>query len=237
MDGFAYNDIFESKGIEYIAIIVFLILLIPFSILLNKQKRITRQIKKGLRFLSASILNIPQGIYYCKNHTWAFLEKNGSARIGLDDLLFHIVGEIKFTNLRNSGDIITKGDLIAELDQNGRTLSIYAPISGIILNKNSAIIEDSAILSEDPYGKGWVYRLKPTNWKAETSSYYLAEEATVWSQQELNRFKDFIAHSLKDYSTEPATLILQDGGEISDNALSELPAEAWQDFQKDFLNL
>ena len=237
MEGFSYNDIFESKGIEYIAIIAFLILLIPFSVLLNKQKRITKQIKKGLRFLSASILNIPQGIYYCKNHTWAYLEKNGAARVGLDDLLLHIVGEIQFKNLKNSGDTIQKGDLIAEIEHGGKVLSIYAPVSGEILNKNSALQNDPSMMSDDPYGKGWIYKIKPYAWKAETNSYYLAEEASVWSQQELNRFKDFIAQSMKNYSSEPATLILQDGGEISENALTELPEEAWKDFQQDFLKI
>lgn len=237
MEGFSYNDIFESKGIEYIAIIAFLILLIPFSILLNRQKRITRQIKKGLRFLSASILNIPQGIYYCKNHTWAYLQKNGEARVGLDDLLLHIIGEVQFKNLKNTGDSIAKGDLMAELNQDGRVLQIYAPVSGIIMDKNSVLQNNPGILNEDPYGQGWIYKIKPSGWIAETSSYYLAEEATVWSQLELNRFKDFIANSLKNYSPEPATLILQDGGEITDNALSELPAEAWKDFQKDFLKM
>lgn len=237
MDGFNYNNIFESKGIEYIAIIVFLILLIPFSILLNKQKRIARQIKKGLRYLSANILKIPQGIYYCKNHTWAYLEKGGAARVGMDDLLLHIVGEVQFKNLKNQGDSISKGELMAQLDQGGKMLNIYAPVSGMIQSKNNAIEKEPWILNEDPYGEGWIYKIKPSNWINDTNSYYLAEEATTWSQKELNRFKDFVAQSLKNYSPEPATLILQDGGEISDNALSEMPAEAWKDFQQDFLNI
>jgi glycine cleavage system H protein len=237
MEGFSYNDIFASKGIEYIAIIAFLILLIPFTLLLNKQKKIRQQIQRGIRFLSAGILTIPQGIYYCKNHTWAHLEKSGNARIGLDDLLVHFVGEVSCKNLKSPGDTITKGELIAELSQLGKTLNIYAPISGVILDKNNLLQQDPALLNEDPYGRGWVYKIEPSDWKAETQPYYLAKEATVWSRKEVDRFKDFIARSVKNYSPEPASLILQDGGEISENALSEMPEQAWKDFQQDFLAL
>jgi glycine cleavage system H protein len=77
MESFSYTNIFETKGIEYIIVIIFLALLIPFWILLNKKVQITRQIKKVLGFLTANVLKIPQGVYHSKNHTWAFLEKNG----------------------------------------------------------------------------------------------------------------------------------------------------------------
>ena len=67
-------------------------------------------------------------------------------------------------------------------------------------------------------------------------SYYLAEEAIDWSKKELERFKDFLAVSMKKYSPETSMVILQDGGELCDQPLSELPDEVWQDFQKSFLN-
>jgi glycine cleavage system H protein len=237
MEGFSYHDIFETKGIEYLAIIAFLTLLIPFWVLLNKQSRITKQIKKGLHFLSVNILKIPQGIYYCKNHTWAFLEKSGAAKVGLDDLLLHMTGQVTFSNLKNPGDMVSKGDPIAELNQNGRILSIYSPISGKIMDNNTALSESPEILHEDPYGQGWLFKIKPTNWKLETSAYYLAEEATNWSTKEVDRFKDFLAFSSWNYSPDSSPLVLQDGGEIRDNALAEMPDAALIDFQKDFLSV
>jgi hypothetical protein len=65
----------------------------------------------------------------------------------------------------------------------------------------------------------------------------LAEEATNWSVKELDRFKDFLTGGpLRNYSSEPSMILLQDGGEIRDNILSELPNEVWTDFQEEFLN-
>ena len=237
MDGFSYSDIFATKGIEYLIIITFLILLIPFWVVLNKQVELSRKIQKALGLLSASILRIPQGLFYSKNHTWMYMEKSGAAKVGLDDLLLHITGEVKFSHLKNPGEIISKGELLTEIDQNGKLLRILSPVSGKIMNINSTINENPGMLNEDPYGKGWIYKIKPSNWIAEAKACYFAEEATNWSANELERFKDFLAMSMKNYSPEPSMVILQDGGELSDHSLSALPDEIWKDFEKEFLNL
>ncbi|MCX6237433.1 MAG: hypothetical protein NTY07_07745 [Bacteroidia bacterium] len=142
MDGFSYHDIFATKGIEYLIIITFLVSLIPFWIVLNKQKEIGRKIQKALGFLSAGILRIPQGLFYSKNHTWMYMEKSGSARVGLDDLLLHITGEVKFSKHKNPGDMIRKGELLTEIDQNGKLLRILSPVSGKIMNLNTTINEN-----------------------------------------------------------------------------------------------
>jgi len=235
MEGFSYLNIFETKGIEYLVILAFFAILIPFWIVLNKQVKITRQIQKILGTLSANRLNIPQGLFYSPYHTWAHLERSGAAKVGLDDLLCHLTGEMKFNPLKQQGELINKGDLMGEIVQNGKLLKVFSPISGEILDINSILTTNPGSL-EDPCGKGWIYKIKPNNWIAETSSYHLAEGATNWSKTELDRFKDFLAVSMQKHSPQYASIVLQDGGELRDNVLSELPDEIWTDFQKDFLN-
>ena len=237
MDGFTYTNIFDTKGIEYIVIIAFLLLLIPFWLALNKPVLINEKFRKALGVLSAAVLRIPQGIFYSKNHTWAYLEKSGAAKVGLDDLLVHITGEVNIRQLKNPGDSVRKGDLLAEMDQNGKSLNVLSPISGTILNSNSDLNVNRELLNEDPYGKGWLYDIKPTNWVAEIPSFYMANEATDWFNKELIRYKDFLALNMKKYSPDPSMIILQDGGELSENSLSGMPDELWKDFQKEFLNL
>lgn len=236
MDGFSYYNIFDTKGIEYLAVIAFLLLLIPFWLALNKQVKIKDQLRKMLGVLSANNLKVPQGIFYSKNHTWAYLEKSGTAKIGLDDLLVHITGEVRINQLKNVGDDIGKGELLAEIDQNGKSLRIFSPISGKVLDMNPALNVDHGLLNEDPYGKGWIYSIKPSNWLAEIPSFYLADEATDWLKKELERYKDFLAINLRKYSPETSLIILQDGGELSENSLSGLPNGLWQDFQNEFLS-
>lgn len=237
MDGFSYYNIFDTKGIEYLAIIAFLLLLIPFWLALNKQSKIKTQIRKVLGTITANILKIPQGVFLSKNHTWAYLEKSGVAKVGLDDLMLHITGEVEIHPLKYQGDMIKRGDLMAKIDQNGKILNIFSPVSGKIVNANPVLKVNHKLLQEDPYGKGWIYNIQPSNWVEEIPTCYLAEEATDWLKQELERYKDFLSVNMPRYASEPAFTILQDGGELSGGSLSGLPEELWKDFQQEFLNL
>lgn len=236
MDGFSYSNIFETKGIEYLAILAFFAILIPFWIILNKQVNVKKRIQKLIGTLSPASLKIPQGLFFSKNHTWTHLERSGLAKVGLDDLLIRITGEVTVINHAKPGDLIRKGGLLAEIEQNGKQLRIFSPLSGQIEAANSLLAEEPEALYEDPFRKGWIYQIKPSDWVSETRSYYLAEEATGWMTRELVRFKDFIVTATGKNSIEMSGIILQDGGELRDHILTELPDELWKDFQKDFLN-
>lgn len=237
MEGFSRIDIFDTKGIEYIFVIGYLLFLIIFWKVSTKQVRISTQFKKVLGNLSSNILRIPQGLFYNKTHTWMHMQESGVAKVGLDDFIQHLTGEVKFSNLLKAGVIINKGDLLTEINKDGKQLRVFSPISGEIMDTNSSLSENPEALNEDPYKKGWIYKIKPSNWMAETGSYFLAEEATNWATRELVRFKDFLIEgSTTKYSSEPSMILLQDGGELRDNILSELPNEIWKDFQEDFLD-
>lgn len=237
METFSKIDIFDTKGIEYLFVIGYLLILIIFWKISNNQVNIKKQIQKVVGNLSANILRVPQGLFYNKNHTWTHLEESGLAKVGLDDFLQHLTGKVEFTTLKNPGDIMNKGDLLTEIDRDGKHLRFFSPISGKIMNTNTALYENPQNLNEDPYKKGWIYKMKPSNWHAETSSYYVAEEATNWSEKEIERFKDFLTGGfMRKYSSEPSMILLQDGGELRDNILSELPNEVWEDFQMEFLD-
>lgn len=236
MEGFTYNNIFETKGIEYVIILSFFAILVPFWLFMNRKIKHSAEAGKTLGFLTANSLKIPQGVFFSKFHTWAHLLTNGEARVGLDDLLIHFTGDVNFEHVKNPGESIRKGEVLTVINHNGKNLRIMSPITGEIKRENSNLGENPDLLKDDPYRQGWIYTIKPTNWKAETNSYYLAEEATYWSKQELLRFKDFLSISVQKYMPQPSGVILQDGGELIDAPMAELPQEVWQDFQDKFLN-
>jgi glycine cleavage system H protein len=237
MESFSRIDIFDTKGIEYIFVIGYLLFLIVFWNIANKHERIIRQVKKVISNLTAGILRIPQGLFYSRHHTWTHLEESGAASVGLDDFLQHLTGEIKLTSLKNPGETIKKGEVLTQIDKDDKSLKVYSPISGEIIETNSTLNVNPGILNEDPYEKGWIYKIKPFDWKKETNSYLLAEEATTWATDELERFKEFLTKGqMKKFSSEPSMILLQDGGELRENILSELPGDVWKDFQEEFLN-
>jgi glycine cleavage system H protein len=237
MEGFSIVDIYDTKGMEYIFVICYLLLLIVFWKVAQNPQRVYRQIREVFHTLSAKILRIPQGIYFNRNHTWTYLGKSGAAKVGMDDFLQHVIGNVRFTTLKNPGESIKKGELLTAIKQDGKVLKVYSPISGEVLEINPALTEHPEIINSDPYDQGWIYQIKPSNWIKETQTYYLADKATEWSKKEFVRFKDFLSiGAMRKFSTEPSMVLLQDGGEIRENVLSELPDEVWEDFQKEFLN-
>jgi len=235
MDVFSYYNIFDTKGMEYIVIIAFLLLLIPFWLVLNKTDMIRQQIRRAIGVLTPGALKIPQGIFYSKHHTWAYLEKSGTAKIGLDDLLLHITGDVQVSYRKEAGETVNKGDLVAEIVQEGNTLSVFSPISGKIIAPNAALEQNHEYLSDDPYGMGWMFKITPSKWKEEIASCYLAGEATEWLRSEIERYKTFVALNMNRYPAEGVHPVLQDGGELSDNSLSGMPPEMWRSFQQEFL--
>ena len=235
MDGFTYHNIFETKGVEYLVIIAFFAILIPFWLILNRQAKLTKKIHDALNIITASALRMPLGLFYSRQHTWTFLEKSGIAKVDIDDLLLHLTGEVKLLNLKNAGDLIDKGEPFAEIEHQGKRLKLHSPVAGEIVVINAALHKNASRMNDDPYGKGWILKVKPTNWIADTSSHYLAEEATRWSENELARVKDFLAATMVKFSPEPTATILQDGGELRNHTLSELPKEVWEDFGEHFL--
>jgi glycine cleavage system H protein len=235
MDGFTYYNLFATKGIEYIIIIAFLLLIIPFWKLLNRPLAVPKKLRSAFSTLSASILRVPQGILFSNNHTWAHMLKSGDARVGLDDLLLHLTGPVKLTMLKNPGTTVSKGEVISEIDHEGKRLIITSPVSGEIIAVNQAVEDNPSVLNSDPYGKGWIYSIRPSEWIAEASGFHFAAEANTWFRKELDRFKDFVAVSVNRYTPATQAVYLQDGGELLDNPLAAMPREIWNDFQEEFL--
>jgi len=236
MEAYTYSNIFDTKGIEYIIIIFFLFLIVPFWIIMNRRVNVTKQIQQTVSALTASILRIPQGLFYSTNHTWLYLEKSGHAKIGIDDFLFRVLGNIKIVPKILPGEIMRKGDVIAIIEQDGKQLHLNSPVTGKMLEFNSIITENENILPSDIYNEGWIFAVQPANWKRDILGYYFAEDATKWISTELQRMKDFLSVALSKNAANSPLVVYQEGGELQMNPLSGMAPEVWEDFQKEFLD-
>jgi len=132
--------------------------------------------------------------------------------------------------------LFKKGDQILSIIQNGKQLNIYAPVSGVIKEKNIILDSDAALVNKSPYNEGWVYRIEPSNWLRENQLLFMADKQRLFLKSELSRLKDFLSEALKTDDEKYALLILQDGGELRDNTLSNLGPEVWDDFQTKFID-
>lgn len=229
-----YHNIYETKGVEYLVTVAFFLLLVPFWIILNKKRRVSHQLQKAAGILNAQKLAMPQGVYHSPGHTWMHLLKSGKARVGLSGLLVKITGNVEITPMKASGEMTRKGEVVAVLKQKDKTINIVSPLTGKILHFPEI---DSETLLTDPYGKGWLIEIEPSAWIVETQAYYLADTVTLWAEREIVRFKDFLATAMPKHDPSLAVNALQDGGELREYCLTDLPKELWTDFDTQFVNV
>ena len=186
--------------------------------------------------LIENVVDVPKGLYFDKTHTWAFMEKDGNVKVGMDDFLQHITGKITKVSMKEVGEIVRKGEKIVTIIRDGKQLSLYAPISGFIVKQNSSLKSNSSLVNSSPYTDGWVYQIEPKNWLREIQFMFMGEKYAEWLQNEFVRLRDFIAASVKTNELVYAHVILQDGGELTDNVLADMEPKMWEDFQTKFID-
>ena len=192
--------------------------------------------KNTLSVFNENSIQIPKGLFFDKSHTWAFMEKDGEVRVGIDDFLQHVTGPITRIKMKNPGDTIKKGEPVLTLIQDGKQLIVRTPVSGTIKSVNEDLLTDSIAINHSPYADGWVYMIEPSNWLREIQFLVMANKYKSWLKNEILRLKDFIAASARINSLAYEPVVLQEGGEIKDNILKDFRPEVWEDFQKHFLD-
>ena len=230
----------ETSNTWLIVLVVFVIagMIVPIVMKTSKVKKQQKvhgeiQLAQGL---NENSVVAPKGLYFDKTHTWAFMEKNGTVKVGIDDFLQHITGTINRIKMKDAGDKVRKGEKIMTIIHEGKRLNLYAPISGIIKEQNQSLVSESWLVNSSPYTDGWVYLIEPKNWTREIQFMFMGEKYKEWLRNEFSRLRDFVADSMKVNTLAYSRVILQDGGELSDNVLADLGPEVWEDFQTRFID-
>jgi glycine cleavage system H lipoate-binding protein/ABC-type phosphate transport system substrate-binding protein len=227
-----------SRSLLYLLALVGLAILFIVVIRRYNIQKI-RTIEKPLHTTEVFNLNsiaAPKGLYFDKTHTWAYMEQNGNVRLGIDDFLQHVTGPLTRIKLKETGEEVRKGEKIMTIIRNGKQLNVYAPISGTIRAQNAALNNDTSLLANTPYTKGWIYMIEPKNWIKEIQFLFMGERYQEWIKEEYTRLKDFFAATSGSSATVQPQYVYQDGGEIIDHVLADMAPEVWEEFQVRFMD-
>lgn len=107
-------------------------------------------------------VEVPEGLYYSKDYEWVKIEGD-KARIGVTDHAQKQLREIVFAELPSEGDTTTQNELYGTVESVKAVSDLIAPLSGTIEQVNSEVQNTPELLNEDPYGKGWLLVLAPSN--------------------------------------------------------------------------
>lgn len=105
-------------------------------------------------------MNVPDQLRYADSHEWIDPSDPEAASVGVSDHAQAELTDVVYLELPEVGRTVTKGEAIAVIESVKAANDIYAPASGEIVAVNEALAEAPEPVNEDPYGAGWMFKLK-----------------------------------------------------------------------------
>jgi glycine cleavage system H protein len=106
---------------------------------------------------------VPAELKYVKSHEWVKKLPDGAVLIGITDYAQGSLGDLVFVEVPKAGRKLAAGEACAVVESVKAASDVYAPIAGEVLEANPKLIDAPEILNTDPYGEGWLWKLKPAN--------------------------------------------------------------------------
>lgn len=110
--------------------------------------------------------NIPQQLNYTKTHEWVRKDED-FLTVGITDHAQTMLGDLVYVELPEPESTLEEGQECAVVESVKAAADVYCPVPGEIIEVNEDVIENPQLINQDPYGKGWLFRVKPFEQKAE----------------------------------------------------------------------
>lgn len=103
---------------------------------------------------------IPGDLKFLKSHEWARVEGDGRITVGISDHAQGLLGDLVYVELPQVGDRIEAGNASAVVESVKAASDVYAPVTGTVVEVNSALSDKPETINEDAYGDGWIFVLE-----------------------------------------------------------------------------
>ena|SRR5579862_7878756 len=103
--------------------------------------------------------NVPADLKYTKTHEWVRIDGN-EATIGITDFAQSELGDIVYVDLPTPGRVLGLGDSFGSVESVKTVSDVYSPLRGEVVAVNEALTAQSELMNTDPYGKGWLVKIK-----------------------------------------------------------------------------
>jgi len=165
------------------------------------------------------------GLLLSPSHSWARIESNGCAEVGVDDLVQRVLGPVKAIELPAVGTRVEKGAPLFSMVCEGRRLDVKAPLGGVVSGINDAVAACPSLVNQGPYGKGWIVRLAETNEAQERSSLKRGTAMRGWFRGEVDRMMFILTAKVAGM---PA---MNDGGTLVADLSAQIDTATWNELK------
>jgi len=223
-----YVDLFATKGLEYLLVIVFLVSLVIFWRILQRPAR-SRALESstGLATPKVEWFALADGLYYHQGHSWARPEEENVVLVGIDDFAQHLLGRADRVDLPAVGARIDQGESAWKFRYQSRSIDLVSPVSGRVLDVNREVLRSPAIINDDPYGKGWILKVHVPKLRTNLRNLLHGHLARSWMEETVRSLRRLMS---------PASLpALQDGGVPISGFARTLSPDHWEEIARGFL--
>ena len=181
------GDLFATKGLEYILVIGYLVLLVLCW-------RFVRPLKRAEARRAAEVdrlgFDVPDDCYLHPGHAWAAAHEGSLMRAGIDGFARRLLGHIDELELPAVGTRLTAGEPGWHVVVDGQRIPVLSPVEGDVVRRNEALAETPRRLHVDPYGEGWVVEVRVPNPAAAKRNLLSGSLARAWRDEVVDQLRD-----------------------------------------------
>ena len=220
-------DLFATKGTEYILVILFLATLILYWRFLQRPVR-TVAAGSAMRGIPAPgrWFTLSPDLYYHPGHSWALPDEEGIVTIGVDDFAQKMIGQPDSVSLPAVGATVAQGVPAFQFNVQNESVEMLSPIDGDVLAVNQAVLDSPELVNRDPYGDGWLMKVKSSRLKPNLTNLLQKKLATAWIR--------ITENTLRQQMVGDLGTVMQDGGVPVSGIARSLSDDQWDETVKEY---
>src|SRR5664279_5533682 len=169
---------------------------------------------------------VPESVSYHSGHSWLVRERQNVVRVGADEFAAALMGKIEKIELPKPGQWIRQGQKVLTFFRDGQKTEMVSPTEGEVMEINAEVLNNPAVLRNDPYGKGWLVAVHVPDQENTTRNLVPTRLVRDWTREAVERL----------YSRQPALAgaVAADGGRPAEDLLASLPDTNWAEVTGEF---
>jgi glycine cleavage system H lipoate-binding protein len=170
---------------------------------------------------------MPEALYYHRGHTWARPLDADTVLVGVDDFARKLIGPAAAVQAPARGEWLHQGGRAFAMKLDGKTAELVSPVEGEVVDVNRDLSDKPGLAADDPYGRGWVLKVKAPQLAANLRNLLSGRLARMWMEDS----REALELRLMAFSGS----VLQDGGEPASDLSRHLPKADWERLAHEFL--
>jgi glycine cleavage system H lipoate-binding protein len=221
------GDIYATKGIEYLIVIGYLLVMVGLAVLAARRRarHSARQTREAPARVGPSF-PAGDGYRFHPGHAWVARKDGSVVTVGLDDFTARVVGEPDGFELPSPGSGLRQGAPAWKVRANGRVLPMLSPVEGEVVAVNQAVLASPRLAADDPYGQGWLLKVRTFDGRAGLRNLIAGELASLWMQHSSER--------LRRLPTGELGVVMPDGGTPVPGLARTLEQREWEVLAREF---